>query len=300
MQTNYHKKLIPVIRYLEKNFNQPLNLNEVASMACLSAFHFHRIFKIVTNETLADYIRRLKLTSAAQTLFNTKQSVTEVALDHGFSSSQSLAKAFKNYFGLTPTEIKRCSSFEQLSTLLKNSKIGHTLSKPGHENTQTNTYTDLAHQLRREPMKTEQFEARTLAYIRVTGPYGENYQPNITKIYQWAGAKNLAGGESIFIYHDNPDITPVEKCRTDICISVPSDTEVIPGIELQTLPAGGYASIRRTVTDKTQYGEFWEELLTGIIESGLETDERPCFELYHSYDQQTDVSDVSFYTAIKV
>ncbi|PSW06628.1 AraC family transcriptional regulator [Photobacterium lipolyticum] len=299
MKTDYQLRLVPVIRYLEKNYNQPLNLFEVAELAHLSPFHFHRIFKAVTNETLADFIRRLKLQNAAQTLFYKNHSITRVALDYGFSSSQSLAKAFRGYYGLAPSEFKNCQTVNEFSLLLQKSKIGHVLSKQGHEATSFIGYSLPCHQQWSETMKTEVFKKRLLAYTRVTGPYGENYEPASAKLYQWAGAKGLSDGECLFIYHDNPDITPAEKCRTDICITVPDDTEVSGEIELQELPEGGYASIRGTVTEKSQYGQYWQELLGQVVESGLECDKRPCFELYHSYDCETGVADVSFYTAIK-
>lgn len=299
MKTNYHQRLTPVIRYLEQNFNQPLNLNQVAELAYLSPYHFHRIFKAVTNETLADYIRRLKLESAAQMLFYKPHSVTYVALEHGFSSSQSLAKAFKKHFSLSPSDFKNCESLTELSRLLRNSKIGHELSKQGHVGNTHHEYTPSYPNQWSAIMKTEVIKKQWLAYIRVTGPYGDNYQAAIEKLYQWAGAKGLADGQCIFIYHDNPEITPAEKCRTDICITVPEETQANNHIELQVLPEGSCATLRATVTKKEQYGQYWQELLSQVVESGLETDDRPCFELHHSFDEQTQVSDVSFYTAVK-
>lgn len=300
MKTNYKTKVLPVIRYLEKNYNHPLNLSDVAALAHLSPYHFHRIFKAVTSETVADYIRRLKLTNAAQMLFHNDYSVTYVALEYGFSSSQSLAKAFKSYFGLTPSEIKNCQTFNELSLLLRDSKIGHTLSKEGHAAEDEQSYSSTCHQQWSEVMKTEVINERLLAYTRVTGTYGEGYETAIGKVFQWAGAKGVSDGEMIFIYHDNPELTPSDKCRTDICISVPAGTEVSNGIELKILPAGGYASIRSNINGKGDFGQYWDELLEQVVESGLDVDERPCFELYHSYNPETEVGDVSFYTAVKV
>lgn len=296
---DYLQRLTPVIRYLEQHYEESVNLQQVAEMANLSPYHFHRIFKAVTGETLASYIKRLKLQNAAQQLFFKKVSVMEVALDHGFSSSQSLAKAFRLYFGLTPTEIRNCTTLEEYSVLLRNSKIGHTLRKPRHESVHSEDYSVGYQPQRSENMKTELFEERWLAYVRVTGPYGENYEPALGKLYQWAGAKGLQDGQCVFIYHDNPEATPADKCRTDICLTVPEDTEGSQGIEVKKVPAGSYASIRETVTEQSQYGTFWESLMEQIVASGLEVDDRPCFELYHSYNPETRVADVSFCEPIK-
>ena len=144
-------------------------------------------------------------------------------------------------------------------------------------------------------LKTQEINQKLLAYIRVTGPYGKGYEEPIAKLYQWAETHSLAEGESIFIYHDNPEITPNEKCRTDICIAVPQGTAVPKGIELQVLPAGSYAYIRETITEKSQYALCWDHLMSQAVKSGLALDERPCFELYFHYDLEKDIADVGFY-----
>ncbi|QIJ86759.1 AraC family transcriptional regulator [Vibrio coralliilyticus OCN008] len=299
MRVDYKKRLTPVIRYLEKHFNQPLNLPEVAALANLSPYHFHRTFKAVQGETLADYIRRLRLAAAADDLFKSKQPILNIALEYGFSSSQSLAKAFKQHYGVTPTEFRDCENYQEFSKLARNSKIGHTLRKNGNEGESGDPYTGSEPTMWSKTMEIQKFEATKLAYIRVTGPYGEGYQEPSSRLYQWAGMKGLAENTCIFIFHDNPEITPNDKCRTDICLMVPEGTEVPGNIELQDFPGGEYAVMRQKITEPTQYSKAWDDLMGNVINSGMENDDRPCFELYHSYDPVTQHSDVSFCTAIK-
>ncbi len=299
MRVDYRKRLVPVIRYLEQHFNEPLNLLEVAALANLSPYHFHRTFKAVQGETLADFIRRLRLEAAADDLFKSKQPVLNIALEYSFSSSQSLAKAFKQHYGVTPTAFRDCENYQQFSELARNSKIGHTLRKNGNEENPSDSYTGSELTTWSIIMETQHFDATKLAYIRVNGPYGEGYEEPAGHLYQWAGMKGLAGNTCIFIYHDNPEITPNEKCRTDICLMVPEDTEVPSGIELQDFPGGQYAVMRQRITENGQYSKAWDDLMSKVIESGIESDDRPCFELYHSFDPQTHHADVSFCTAIK-
>ena len=299
MAVDYHKRLVPVIRYLEQHFNEPLNLPEVAALAHLSSYHFHRIFKAVQGETLADFIRRLRLETAADVLFKSKQPVLNIALEFGFSSSQSLAKAFNQHFGVTPTAFRDCQDYQAFSALTQNSKIGHSLRKIGNDLKVGNSYTGPELTTRSKTMETQLFEPTKLAYIRVNGPYGVGYDEPSGRLYQWAGMKGLAGNTGIFIYHDNPEITPNDKCRTDICLMVPQDTQVPSGIELQDFPGGQYAVLRQKITDFSQYSKAWDELMSNVIASGIENDDRPCFELYHSFDPQTHHADISFCTAIK-
>ncbi|MCG6346294.1 AraC family transcriptional regulator [Vibrio fluvialis] len=299
MKTDYHKRLLPVIRFLETNFDQPFNLEEVARMAYLSPYHFHRIFKAVMGETLNDYLRRLRMEKAANHLFYKKLLVVDVALSMGFSSSQAFAKAFKQHFGLTASQVRECDNLEAFTLLLQNSKIGHMLRKYGHDSESEAAYNHQTLITRSHQMDLQTFEPSGLAFVRVTGPYGENYEPAVGSLYGWAGPAGLAHHTSIFIYHDNPELTPADKCRTDICLLVPSGTEVPTHIEYTEFSGGKYATIRRTVTDKSQYVLYWDELMEKVVEQGLDSDDRPCFELYHECNPETGVADVSFCTAIR-
>lgn len=289
-----------VVRYLEQHCSEPLNLEQAAKIANLSPFHFHRVFKALVGETVAEFIRRMRHEKAAQSLMFQDKSVTTVAFEFGFSSSQAMARSFKTYLGVTPSQIKECQTVESYSALMRNSKIGSILRKNRYELPDGLSYSEFKlNQSGKVEMKTENHPQRTIAYVRVVGPYGENYEPAVQKLYLWAGAKGVTG-ECLFIYHDNPDITPADKCRTDIALVIPDDIEPSNGIEVTTVPAGSYAVLRKTVEEKPQYGQFWNQLIEETVAQGIELDERPCFELYHSYDQQTGRADVSFCEAIKV
>ena len=248
-------------------------------------------------------MRRLRLENIARQLFSAANAdITTLALEHGYASSQALAKAFRAHFGMTARDIRACRDFESWMQAMQNSKIGYLLHKNGHAalagNGDTAPVINPQEQAMTTDMQTTTLAPCTVAYIRVTGEYGKNYEPATNRLYQWAGAHGLADGECIFIYLDHPEVTPVERCRTDICLSVPPDTVVSGGIEKQTLPGGSYAVIRRTVTDPAQYAQYWQELMTAVVDAKLEVDNRPCFEYYHSFKPQPYAADVSFYVAV--
>ncbi len=77
---DYLQRLTPVIRYLEQHYAESVNLQQVAAIANLSPHHFHRIFKAVTGETLANHIKRLKLQNAAQHLFFLRSAALQKSL----------------------------------------------------------------------------------------------------------------------------------------------------------------------------------------------------------------------------
>ena len=309
MKTRYHRRLRPVIRHLERHYAEPIDLHEMARLTAFSPHHFHRIFKAVTGETPAAHLRRLRLEAIARQLFyndndNDNAHITALALEYGFSSSQALAKAFRQHFGLPPSEIRACTDLESIIATMRNSKIGHLLHKTGHASSSTNAHHEASSTKEENPMKTERLAPCTVAYIRVTGPYGQGYEAAMSRLLQWAGAHDLADGEYLFLYLDSPETTPAEKCRTDIALVLPdaiADSLPVQGdIEKRPLPGGSYATLRRTVTAPEQYRQYWEEAISAIIAAHLEIDDtRPCFERYHQYESATGKANVSFCTAIR-
>ena len=203
---------------------------------------------------------------------------------------------------MTARDIRACRDFESWMQAMQNSKIGYLLHKNGHAalagNGDTAPVINPQEQAMTTDMQTTTLAPCTVAYIRVVGEYGKNYEPATNCLYQWAGAHGLADGECLFIYLDSPEITPADKCRTDICLTVPDDTATGNGIEKRHLPGGSYALIRRTVTDPAQYRVYWEEIMSAVIAAQLEIDDRPCFEQYHHYDAATGKADVSFCVAV--
>jgi len=94
--------------YIQANLAGDLRLETVARVARFSPFHFHRVFKAVVGETLNDFIRRVRAsTAAARLLHNPKLSITDVAVGCGYSSSSAFAREFRNAFGTSASEFRR-------------------------------------------------------------------------------------------------------------------------------------------------------------------------------------------------
>ncbi|WP_051686500.1 helix-turn-helix domain-containing protein [Vibrio pacinii] len=173
---NHTERVSSILEYLEDHCHEELNLEHVAKRASLSPFHFHRIFKSIVGETVAEYVRRLRYEKTAQALLFQDKSVTAIALSFGYSSPQSMAKGFKKYYGVTPSQIKQCKNLGEYAALMQNSKIGSSLHKNRHELPDHLTYADLNNKLNgKSQMKTIRMNARKIAYVRVIGPYGESY-----------------------------------------------------------------------------------------------------------------------------
>ena len=85
---------------------QQASLDELAEAAALSKYHFHRIYRLLLGETCQQTQLRLKLAKAGQALTVAKTSVTDAALQAGFTSSQSLAKALQRELGSNATDLR--------------------------------------------------------------------------------------------------------------------------------------------------------------------------------------------------
>src|ERR1700678_718746 len=103
----YSQRIDRVIDYLRTNLHRPVKLAELAEVACFSEFHFHRIFTAVSGETLNHFTNRLRLEKAAALLRYTDKSVTDVALDCGFSSSATFSRAFRTGYETSPSEFRK-------------------------------------------------------------------------------------------------------------------------------------------------------------------------------------------------
>jgi len=92
--------------YIERNLEGEISVEEAARAAYSSAFHFHRLFHVLTGFTVTEYVRRRRLTLAAQELVSTQTRVVDVALKYGYDSPESFAKAFRRLHGISPSEAR--------------------------------------------------------------------------------------------------------------------------------------------------------------------------------------------------
>lgn len=93
--------------YIEEHLSEAISLSDLAKHANFSEFHFHRLFKEYSTETLKSFITRMKLERAALFLsINQSISLTDVSLNYGYTEGSSFSRAFKNYFGISPSEYR--------------------------------------------------------------------------------------------------------------------------------------------------------------------------------------------------
>ena len=100
------KQLNAAIAYIESNLSDEIDLDKVASIACVTKDSFFRFFSYITGMSLNEYIRRRRLTKAAYDLQKSDVKVIDIAVKYGWDSADSFTKAFIKQHGITPTQAR--------------------------------------------------------------------------------------------------------------------------------------------------------------------------------------------------
>ena len=103
----YLAQMKRAIDFIEDRLDAELSIAAVAAEVGLSRWHFQRIFKALTNETIHTYIRSRRLATALDLLARTDTKILEIAMSTGFQSQAAFTRAFKQAFGITPAAYRR-------------------------------------------------------------------------------------------------------------------------------------------------------------------------------------------------
>jgi AraC-like DNA-binding protein len=101
-----YRRLLRGKDYLDSFFGEEMRLDKVASVACLSPYHFHRLFREVFGETPNQHLQRRRLANAQRLLGSTGRTVTEICLEVGFESMTSFSALFRRIYGCSPREYR--------------------------------------------------------------------------------------------------------------------------------------------------------------------------------------------------
>ncbi|MFR1708643.1 MAG: helix-turn-helix domain-containing protein [Clostridium sp.] len=91
------------VEYIETNLTNKIGYEKVANEIGYSIHHFQRMFSFITDISMAEYVRRRRMTMAAFELQNSSMKVIDIALKYGYESPEAFARAFQNLHGITPT-----------------------------------------------------------------------------------------------------------------------------------------------------------------------------------------------------
>jgi AraC family transcriptional regulator len=280
----YIARINKVIDYINNNIQAELSLYNLALIASFSPYHFHRIFKAIMAENLNDFIQRVRIEKAANLLLHQPDlSITDIALNCGFSSSSIFSRAFRNHFDLTARSFRKLYS-KNSNKLINNEieSIASDLKKRGS--------TQMDVEVKSLPSFHVAYHRHLTGYQK--GVYNEKITASFKKVGDWLASHNnlIPNSLKIGITYDNPDITDSDKCRYDTAITISEDIQEVGGdIGIQDIPGGLYAICRIDISRDNIFAQAISKLgevadyLYGewLPDSAFQLDDRPCLEIYH-------------------
>jgi AraC family transcriptional regulator len=280
-KSEYTQRIDRVIDHLRENLDRPVKLAELAKVACFSEFHFHRIFRAVSGETLKNFTNRLRLEKAARLLRYSDQSLTEIALDCGFSSSAAFSRAFRAGYDTSPSEFRKSGE-------IKKSKIRKELFPKDEYGLPMSAEEKRA----AFPVRLLDIPERQVAYIRVTNAFEmDRVLAALKTLIEWAKGQNVFSEGILFgMTVDDPHVTPRHLYRYEVCLASSSPFQCREGMAKLKMPAMRYAVIKVS-GDIHKVATAWDYLYRDwLINSAFEPEHAPALEVFLDKESATDWS----------
>ena len=277
----YTERINRVIDYLRGNLDRQVKLKELARVACLSEFHFHRIFGAVSGETVNNFTNRLRLEKAARLLRYSGQSVTDIALDCGFSSSATFSRAFRSGYDTSPSQFR-------IRGEIKKSKICKELFPEDEYGLPMSAEEKKA----AFPVRLIDIPERQIAYIRVTNAFEmDRVLAALKTLIAWAKSQDIFSPGILFgMSVDDPHVTPKHLYRYEVCLASSFPFQCREGMLKLKMPAMRYAVIKVS-GDIHRVATAWDYLYRDwLINSAYEPEHAPALEVFLDKESATDWS----------
>jgi AraC family transcriptional regulator len=276
---DYYERIVRTLVYIQRHLDDELELENLASVAAFSRFHFHRVFRGLVGESLKEHIRRLRLERAAQRLKQQAASITDIAFEAGFETHESFTRAFGIMFGVSPSDYRAAhkSAPESASGTHLDDISGY--HPP-----------DYAEPI---PIEVKDLPSMKVVFLRHVGPYSQ-VGATWGRLMSWAGMRGLLSPQTrtIGVVHDDPDITLADKIRYDAAVVVIRPVQPEGEFGVTELPGGRYAAF----THHGPYDTLWrtyQRFFGGWLpKSGHELRDAQAFEEYLNSPMNTKPEDL--------
>ncbi|MGW9686854.1 AraC family transcriptional regulator [Flagellimonas sp. 2504JD1-5] len=280
LETDYKNRINRVFEFIDENLDSDLSLNTVSAVAFFSPYHFHRVFKFITGETLNQYVTRRRIEKSALDLRHKTITATEIAHKNGFNDLSSFTRAFKKYYGLNPTEFlkQNPNKFSKIRQL--ESKNGQTY--PDHEKyicIITNLKKWIAMHAKIEIKETPEMNVAGVTHIGIHG-----VEQAFEKVLRWANPQNLmkdAETKLGRVFYDSVKVTAPDKVRMSIFLlsdkPYKTEGEIHKFIINQSKCIVGSFEIT-----PNEFEKAWTGLFIWMNENGYKKSPENPFEIYHN------------------
>jgi AraC family transcriptional regulator len=258
-----------VAGWVSLNLDRAIDLDDLASRACLSRFHFARMFRALTGETPAGFVRRLRLERAAWRLRDPNARLIDVALASGFDTPDGFTRAFRARFGVTPTAYRADQPPLNAAPVHGAAFFRPDILTPDPASSPM-------------PITIKPMPEMFYVAARMIGPYTA-VGPAFQRVCGWAVEAGVMGPDSqvIGLSHDDPNRLPAEHLRYDAAVVVTRPPGPLPaGLALGALPACHWATLTHQGSYATMPASFHRLFATVAERRDLTPMPLPCMEIY--------------------
>lgn len=281
-KTFYEQAVQVAAERVVRGLDEALDLEALAREAAMSPFHFHRVFRGMVGETPLELHRRLRMERAAWALLNRKRRVTAIAFDAGYETHETFTRAFRIYYGCSPSDFRKRRDDAQFCTGSPPTELATRSGLHFSPTAGALTFDFLNgdHSMNAEITNRPELRAAALRHV---GPYN-TISEAFGRLGELAGRAGLFGPDAamIAVYHDDPETTPADKLRSDAALTISPTAKVPDGLTEIRIPAGRYAR----ATHKGPYaglGDAWAKLMgEWLPKSGERLGDGVSYELYRN------------------
>ena len=212
----YQDRVEAAVKFVLGRLDNPPSPIEIADHAGFSRFHFGRIFSLAVGESLAEFVRRLRLERAAWQLQNTDELVTDTAFEAGYESLEGFSRAFREEYLVSPSEFRQRRSQYRLQR-----PCGVHWCPDGMHSTPVLV---LNRELHMEA-NIKMIDDISVVALRHVGPYNQIGQ-SYMKLVPWLMQHQISFTNGLGIFHDLPDAVPPHELRSDACVTVGADVKL--------------------------------------------------------------------------
>lgn len=195
--------ILKVLVYIDEHLHEPMPLEQMAKIAHISPFYFHRLFQAYVGKTLAEYVKELRLQRAEEQLRYSDKAITEIAFDVGYETPSAFSKMFQQMMQKSPRRYRQ-------------------LMQPVMEAMSRNTVLTAHQKEMLQPSYVVRKE-RPVLFVRRIGDYAATPFLAFEALERFLAEEGVTQEQIVSFYSialDDTNIVEREKCRFDVCVEL--------------------------------------------------------------------------------